>query len=366
MSSSRILIGLIVLGIASRPARADTLVSVRPGVACTSADALARLTRPDGSSRSAPTNATADAREVARRGGCLPFGPGLTVFPHSIRRQTSIVTAPALDRTGPLTLYVANIDFDRVKAPGGRGAGLVEIQPPPVLRDAAAAPSADRMVVPARPAGTHRSLSTGLLSLGMTADDARRRLAGAYVVSDLAGSGDGQDAAFIAETRNQSERYEVHSRAGTVFLVMHAARFSRGHQQVLSTLVDRLLTQYGTGPTLVTLPGGAVGAGAPSMPPQPNWQRDWIGRPVVLTPRDSLEDATRNAGSLARCAQQMALLDASDAGDGSTEAGRPVVPAALGPDASCGRQVLVRLEPGTIPSVAGRLLVILAEQPVGL
>ncbi len=365
VSSSRILIGSIVLGmIASAPARADMLVSVRPGVACTSADALARLTRPDGSSRSTPANATADAREIARRGGCFPFGPGMTVFPHSIRRQTSIVTAYAIDDTGPLTVYVANIDFERAAASDGRGAGLVRSRPPPIPQDTAAAPSADRPAAVAGPGGTRRSLSTGLLSLGMTTRDARRRFAGAYVVFDLAGSGDGRDAGFVAETPDQSERYEVRSHAGTVFLVMHAVRFARGHQQVLSALVDRLLARYGTGPTLVTLPGAAAGAAAPSIPPQPGWQRDWIGHPVVMAPRDSVEDATRNAGGLARCAQQMALLDPSDTGDRPTADGRPTVPAGQGPDApSCGREVLVRLEPGTIPSVAGRLLVILADQP---
>ncbi len=363
MPFSRILVSSIVLGmIASGPARADTLVSVRPGVACTSADALARLTRPDGSSRSTPTNATADAREIARRGGCFPFGPGMMVFPHSIRRQTSIVTAYAVDRTGPLTVYVANIDFERLAAPGGRGAGLVESQPLPAPQVPAAAPPAARPAAEAEPAGTPRSLSTGLLSLGMTTREARRRFAGAYVVFDLAGSGDGRDAGFIAETPDRSERYEVRSRAGTVFLVMHAVRFGRGHQQLLSALVDRLLAQYGTGPTLVTLPGDAAGAAAPSIPPQPGWQRDWIGHPVVMAPRDSLQDATRNAGGLARCAQQMALLDPSGTGGGPAGDRRAAGP---GPDApSCGREVLVRLEPGTVPSVAGRLLVILADQPV--
>ncbi len=197
----------------------------------------------------------------------------------------------------------------------------------------------------------------------MTTRDARRRLAGAYVVFDLAGSGDGRDAGFVAETRDQGERYEVRSRAGTVFLVVHAVRFARGHQQVLSALVDRLLAQYGTGPTLVTLPGAAAGAAAPSIPPQPGWQRDWIGHPVVMAPRDSLEDATRNAGGLARCAQQMALLD-PDTGDRPTADGRPAVPAGPAPDApSCGREVLVRLDPGTMQGVVGRLLVILADQP---
>lgn len=365
MSASRILIGSIVLGmVASGPARADALVSMRPGVACTSADALARLTRPDGSSRSTPTNATADAREIARRGGCFPFGPGLTVFPHSIRRQTSIVTAYAADRLGPLTVYVANIDFERVAVPGSRGAALVESQPAPITQGTAAALSVDRPAAEAGPDGTHRSLSTGLLSLGMTTRDARRRFAGSYVVFDLAGSGDGRDAGFIAETRDQSERYEVRSRAGTVFLVMHAVRFARGHQQVLSALVDRLLAQYGTGPTLVTLPGTTAGAAAPSIPPQPAWRRDWIGHPVVMAPRDSLEDATRSAGDLTRCAQQMALLDPSDTGDRPTGGRQPAVSGEPSPDApSCGKEVLVRLEPGTTPSVVGRLLVILADQP---
>ncbi len=334
---------------------------MRPGVACTSADALARLTRPDGSSRSTPANATADARETARRGGCFPFGPGMTVYTHSIRRQTSIVTADRVGDTGPLTVYVANIDFERAASPGGRGAGLPGFRPP-VPQGVAPVPPADRPAAGTGAGGTRRSLSSGLLSLGMTTRDAKRRLAGTYTVFDLAGSGEGRDAGFIAERRDQSERYEVRSRDGRVFLVMHALRFARGRQPVLSALVDRLLAHYGTGPTLVTSPGAA--AAAPSIPPQPGWQRDWIGHPVVMALRDSLEDATRNAGGLARCAQQMALLDPSDTGDTLPTDGRV---GGADPNApSCGREVLVRLEPGTVPGVVGRLLVILADQPVGL
>ena len=353
--------GLIVLGLATPDtARADALVSVRPGVACTSADALARLTRPDGSSRSTPANATADARETARRGGCFPFGPGMTVYPHSIRRQTSIVTAYAVGDARPLTVYVANIDFERGAAPDGGGASLPGLQPP-VLQGMAAAPPMDRQAAGVGAGGRRRSLSNGLLSLGMTTRDAKRRLAGAYTVFDLDGSEAGRDAGFIAEKRDQSERYEVRSRDGGVSLVMHAVRFARGRQPVLSALVDRLLAQYGTGPTLVTLPGAA--AAAPSIPPQPGWQRDWTGHPVVMAPRDSLADATRNAGGLARCAQQMALLDPSGTGDTLPADG---VSGGPDPDApACGREVLVQLDPGTAPDLVGRLLVILADQPAG-
>ncbi len=352
-----IVLASLVLGLG--PARAGTLVSVRPGVACTSADALARLTRPDGSSRSTPADATADARETARRGGCFPFGPGMTVYAHAIRRQTSIVTAYAVGDTRPLTVYVANIDFERGAAPGGRTTGLPGFRLP-VAPGPAAPPPADRPVAGAGGGGAPRSLSSGLLSLGMTTRDAERRLAGAYTVFDVAGPGDGRDAGFIAERRDQGERYEVRSRAGTVFLVMRAVRFGRGRQPVLSTVVDRLLARYGTGPTLVTLPGAA--AAAPSIPPQPGWQRDWTGHPVVMALRDSLEDATRNAGGLAGCAQRMALLDPSDTGDTLPVDG---LAGMLNPDApSCGREVLVRLEPGTAPGVVGRLLVILVDQPV--
>lgn len=365
MSFSRILTGSTILGmIALGPLRADTLVSVRPGVACTSADALARLTQPDGSSRSVSANATADAREIARRGGCLPFRPGITVFPHSTRRQTSIVTAYTLDRAGPLTLYVANIDFERFAVPGGRGAGVVEFRPPLVRQAPTAALSGDRpAAADAWPAGTRRRLSTGLLSLGITTRDAKRRFTSTFVVFDLAGSADGRDAAFIAETRDQSERYEVRSRAGTVFFVMHSVRFARGHQPVLSGVVDRLLAQYGTGPTLITLPG-AAGTGVSLMPPQAGWQHDWIGRPVVMSPRDSLEDATGHAGRLARCAQQMVLLDPSHARDEPIGDRSLVIAAGPGLDApSCGKEVLVRLEQSTNPKAAERLLVILSGHP---
>ena len=108
----RVLLATMMLALVpSGPVSAETLVAIRPGVMCTGADALAMLTRPDGSSRAA--NAGARPRDMAARqaGGCIDIPSGARVDVQQARRNTSIVTYDAHDGRGPGTFFVPNIDF---------------------------------------------------------------------------------------------------------------------------------------------------------------------------------------------------------------------------------------------------------------
>ncbi len=107
----------VVLGwsaLAATPAGATLLKNVRPGVMCRSADALAKLTLPDGSSRSAGSNAPLAMKAMATAGGCVDLdGSGVIVLAKDIRKNTSIVSYVdyAGGGDGPQPYYVANVDF---------------------------------------------------------------------------------------------------------------------------------------------------------------------------------------------------------------------------------------------------------------
>ena len=95
----------------SAPDSAGTLVAIGPGVACTSAAALAKLTQHDGSSLSEGPDATDENRRIAKQGGCSSIVIGQTVRASSIRKNTSVVLADLQDGKGPRTVYVPNVDF---------------------------------------------------------------------------------------------------------------------------------------------------------------------------------------------------------------------------------------------------------------
>lgn len=98
------------------PALADTLVAARPGVMCSSADALAKLTLPDGSSRAAGPGARPEYITTKQAGGCIdtPLGARVTVL--QARQRTSVVTYDANDGRGARTFIVPNIDFPTASA----------------------------------------------------------------------------------------------------------------------------------------------------------------------------------------------------------------------------------------------------------
>ncbi len=104
------IVGLFV--VFALPAKADLLRAMRPGVMCTSADALAKLSLPDGSSRTAAPNVSPDVAATARTGGCVDFPVGNIVILLTRHNNTSIVRSDTLTGDGVLdTFIVPNIDY---------------------------------------------------------------------------------------------------------------------------------------------------------------------------------------------------------------------------------------------------------------
>ena len=96
------------------PASADAalLRATRPGVMCSSPEALAKLSLPDGSSRTAGSDAPPSVVAIARAGGCTDFPAGNIVMLQTARKNTSIVRSDTLTGDGVLdSFYVANIDY---------------------------------------------------------------------------------------------------------------------------------------------------------------------------------------------------------------------------------------------------------------
>ncbi len=112
---ARVLIGFGLLALVpDTAALADTMTASRPGLMCASADALARLTLPDGSDRAASPHARPGDGASAQQGGCIAIPHGALVTLQVARRNTSIVTYDARDGRGSRTFVVPNVDF----APG--------------------------------------------------------------------------------------------------------------------------------------------------------------------------------------------------------------------------------------------------------
>ena len=94
----------------------ETVVVIQPGVACASASALAALTLPDGSSRSARPKARPQYVAIASRGGCVPLRLGVQMTTTAIRRLTDIVAYDAGDGRGVRPFYVPRIDLETLAA----------------------------------------------------------------------------------------------------------------------------------------------------------------------------------------------------------------------------------------------------------
>ncbi len=96
------------------PALAETVMVIQPGVACASASALAALTLPDGSSRSARPGARPKYLAIAARGGCVPLRLGVQITTMAIRKLTDIVAYDADDGRGLRPFYVPRIDLETI------------------------------------------------------------------------------------------------------------------------------------------------------------------------------------------------------------------------------------------------------------
>lgn len=107
-------LAILLLAAAAVPpkaALAGALVAVRPGLMCSSPDALSRLTLPGGAGRTAAPDATPEDFEAKQQGGCIDIPPGARVAVQAARRQTSIVLFDAGDGRGARAFVVPNVDF---------------------------------------------------------------------------------------------------------------------------------------------------------------------------------------------------------------------------------------------------------------
>lgn len=105
------IIAVGVAAMATRQARADTLVAIRPGVMCVSREALARLTLHSGDSRTHLPSPKAEDLGLAASGGCIdiPLGAGVKV--QKAFRNTSVVTYAGAGAPPDGSMVVPNIDF---------------------------------------------------------------------------------------------------------------------------------------------------------------------------------------------------------------------------------------------------------------
>jgi hypothetical protein len=131
-----IILFFVLLGsvITFHAAKADNLVAVSPGVMCSSAEALAYLTLPDGRSRTGVEKPLARDLEVARRGGCVDIPYGARVSVHRSYRNTSIGIYDPGDGRGPREFIIPNINFRALPGTGRwiqAGGTVRRMAPPP-------------------------------------------------------------------------------------------------------------------------------------------------------------------------------------------------------------------------------------------
>lgn len=118
------------------PAKADLLRAVRPGVMCASADSLAKLSLPDGSSRTAAPNASPALQAIARAGNCVDFPAGNIVILLTARRNTSVVRSDSLTGDGVLeTFIVPNIDYAPYAPPRDEFDDAIRVRCPAKLEE---------------------------------------------------------------------------------------------------------------------------------------------------------------------------------------------------------------------------------------
>ena len=130
------IIGLMVFF--ALPAKADLLRATRPGVMCTSADALAKLSLPDGSSRTAASNVLPAVEAIARAGNCVDFPVGNVVMLLNHRNNTSVVRSDTLSGDGVLdTFIIPNIDYAPYSPPADEWNNAIRAQCPTKLDEIA-------------------------------------------------------------------------------------------------------------------------------------------------------------------------------------------------------------------------------------
>ncbi len=108
----RLALGALLIALVTPAAQAAVLEAIRPGVMCVKADALAKLSLPNGSSPLAADNPSASVQAIAKAGECTIFPEHHRVSVVTARANTTIVRSDTLSGDGVLgTFIVPNIDF---------------------------------------------------------------------------------------------------------------------------------------------------------------------------------------------------------------------------------------------------------------
>jgi hypothetical protein len=107
----RLFIFIAVNGLLGNHAVASDLIATKPGVMCTSTQALAQLTLPDGDSRSHGDAATPAQLAEVQAGGCVDIQPGMTVSVQTAHKNTSVVSYQRRGSNAQQTFVIPNVDF---------------------------------------------------------------------------------------------------------------------------------------------------------------------------------------------------------------------------------------------------------------
>ncbi len=111
MRLAGLVLTMMGVALAASPATAADLVAIRPGVMCSSAEALGKLTLPGGDSRTHAPSPRAEDLAVAGSGGCIDIPLGARVTVQQAFRNTSIVTYDGVGGMAAGPMVVPNIDF---------------------------------------------------------------------------------------------------------------------------------------------------------------------------------------------------------------------------------------------------------------
>ncbi|SDQ69369.1 hypothetical protein SAMN05443245_2378 [Paraburkholderia fungorum] len=109
--NTRLFIFIAGSGLLGNHAIAADLIATKPGVMCTSTQALAQLTLPDGNSRTHGDTATSAQIAEAQTGGCVDIQPGMTVSVQTARKNTSVVSYQRPGSNAQETFVIPNVDF---------------------------------------------------------------------------------------------------------------------------------------------------------------------------------------------------------------------------------------------------------------
>ena len=232
-----------IIGLLPDGARAETLQVIKPGVACSSADALAKLTLPDGSSRSERPNAPQFYRQIADQGGCIALKLNESMIAVEIRNRTDIVLFDPADGKGKRDFYIAKMNVAALQA-SAADIPFVHGNALPNTTAESLHPSTGDSVPNTKTDGKGREFTTGLITLDVNFDEAKTKFSKGFHV--FTGNAHSQSLpVFVALSSDESERYVVEGFHGQVVYVLHFQKFAADQQPLTDTVLELLRQRYG-------------------------------------------------------------------------------------------------------------------------